>query len=75
MPPTSYTPASPALITVDGDQTLGPTTMTAVPPTGGQYLKFNVVGYPADAGEVADCLNALVLRLQALETAASITSP
>lgn len=74
MPLTSYTPASPTLITMDGDTSLGPTTATAAPPSGGTYLKFNVVGYPADAGEVADCLNALVQRIQALETFAGITS-
>ena len=37
------------------------------PPGYGSFPRFGKVGKFADAGEVADCLNQLVLRIQALE--------
>jgi hypothetical protein len=80
MPLISYTPGQPGNIFTG--KTIGPTTanpkanvsapvtLNVVPPPGtsqGAYLPFGRVGYFADAGEVADCLNQLVARIESLE--------
>lgn len=69
---TSYTPGQAPLVTDNADMTVGPT--TPVSTSNGGYPAFNVIGYAADAGEVSDCLNQLVVRIQALEAFAGITS-
>jgi len=76
----SYAPATVIGGTIFGDKTIGPVTgvtKTAnLPGTGGtlpvappvaSYPAFNTTGNIADAGEIADCLNQLVVRIEALE--------
>ena len=76
----SYAPGNfPSVPLILGDITIGPTTAvtkTAVPSsTGGTlttnsaatYPNYNTIGKWADAGEIADCFNQLVCRIEALE--------
>jgi hypothetical protein len=85
MPLISYTPGQPGNIFTG--KTIGPTnvnpkvnavtppTLGVTPPPGtpqGNYTTFGRVGYFADAGETADCMNQLVVRLEALESLLNI---
>ena len=76
----SYAPATVLGGTIFGDKTIGPvnnvTKSGPIPATGGtlpvappvaSYPLFNTTGNIADAGEIADCLNQLVVRIEALE--------
>jgi hypothetical protein len=76
----SYAPGGlPAVVMTFADKTIGPTTSlskvstqpvtqgTLPPSQAAAYPQFNIVGRSADVGEIADCLNQLVARIEALE--------
>jgi hypothetical protein len=44
-----------------------PPALGIYPPSYGSFPQYNLVGKNADAGEVADCLNQIILRIQAIE--------
>lgn len=80
MPLISFAPGpAPGVTMINADKTIGPTTSIGrtgsqpaspgvIPASGaGTYPQYNLTGKYADAGEVADCLNMLVARIQALE--------
>lgn len=80
MPLISYAPDLPPSVTSGRSVTVGPTTAISkslgpaqvsagtlpIPPQG-SYPTIGRIGTPADAGEVSDCLNQLVARIEALE--------
>lgn len=80
MPLISYVPGGRYNVLPNDNSTIG--TTTTIPAVGKlapvatgtlavqpaqQYQQFGKIGLPADAGEVADALNALVIRIQQLE--------
>lgn len=80
MPLISYAPGpNPGIVMINSDLTIGPTTSltktATLPATSGTlpttgaaaYPMWNIVGRFADAGELADCFNQLVARIEALE--------
>lgn len=80
MPLISYAPGGlPGVPLINSNRTVGPTSAvtkapSAIPTLGtipanqtAVYPLFNATGRAADAGEVADCFNQLVSRIQALE--------
>ena len=64
-------PTAGTMTTSVGQQ---PPILGIYPPSYGNFPAFNIVGKIADAGEIADCLNQLVLRIQALEAAMALSS-